>query len=304
MKRATWIAGCTAITLIPSLARAQALTPLDVAYAGSMGSMMEGAIKADAARALHVAMHGRGQGADALAELIVGGSISPDVFIAVTPGPMKTVLAAGKARAGVPIARTEMVIAYSPKSKYAQQFADAAAGKPGAMPWWQVLQQPGLRFGRTDPTVDPQGRNIIFTLQLAQAYYKQPGLAERILGSTMNPAQIFSEPSVAARLQSGELDAASAYKIQPGPFHLPYLRLPQAINLGNESLHRDYAKSSLELHGKTHHPQPLVYYAAALTAAAHPQQAQAFVEWLAGGEQSVLRENFYDAPVGASTLHA
>jgi hypothetical protein len=26
---------------------------------------------------------------------------------------------------------------------------------------------------------------------------------------------------VMARLQSGELDAASAYKIQPGPFNLP-----------------------------------------------------------------------------------
>ena len=67
---------------------------------------------------------------------------------------------------------------------------------------------------------DPQGRNILFTLQLAETYYKQPGLAQKIVGETINPAQIFSEPTVQARLQSGELDAASAYKIQPGPLEL------------------------------------------------------------------------------------
>ena len=125
-----------------------------------------------------------------------------------------------------------MVIAYSPKSRYAQQFADAAANKRGAMPWYQVLQQPGIRFGRTDPMTDPQGRNIIYTFQLAETYYKRAGLALKVLGDTINTMQIFSEPTVEARLQSGELDAASAYKIQPGPFNLPFIELPDDINLG------------------------------------------------------------------------
>src|SRR5581483_8712231 len=103
---------------------------------------------------------------------------------------------------------------------------DAASGKRGATSWWELLQTPGLRFGRTDPSTDPQGRNIIFALQLAEGYYKQPGLAMRIIGTVVNPAQIFSEPTLEARLQSGELDAASAYKVQPGTFGLPYIRLP------------------------------------------------------------------------------
>ena len=234
MNRSTWIAA-SAVTVLGAFAStspAQTLSVLDVAYAGSMGSMMEGPIKSAAASALGVDMHGRAQGSDALAKLIVGGSINADVFIPVTPGPAMTVLKAGKAQTAVPIARTEMVIAYSPKSKYAQQFADAASGKRGAMPWYQILQQPGVRFGRTDPMTDPQGRNIIYTLQLAEMYYKQPGLAQKILGDTLNTAQIFAEPTVEARLQSGELDAASAYKIQPGPFNIPYINLPDAINLG------------------------------------------------------------------------
>jgi molybdate/tungstate transport system substrate-binding protein len=303
MNRRLFVAGAAAsAAYFPPAVEAQDMTPLDVAYAGSRGSMMEGPIKTTAASALHVDMHGRAQGSDALANLIVGGSIACDVFIPVTPGPMLTVLKAGKATVGIPVARTEMVIAYSPKGKYAQQFA--AAGKHGALPWWQILQQSDVRFGRTDPLTDPQGRNIIFTMQLAEAYYKQPGLAAKILGPTINPAQIFSEPTVEARLQSGELDAASAYKIQPGPFNLPYVSLPREINLGDEALHDRYAQTSLELQGKAFHPQSLVYYAAALTDAAQKEKAVAFVDWLTGGAQSIFRQYYYDPPAGAAPLRA
>ena len=307
MNRRKWIGGSSAAFALvassgPARTSAQELTPLDVAYAGSMGSMMEGPIKTAVARALQVALQGRAQGSDALAKLIAAGSIAPDVFIPVTPSPMLTVLQAGKAHRAIPIARTEMVIAYSPKSQYAPQFADAGAAKRGAVPWWKILEQSDLRFGRTDPIADPQGRNIIYTFQLAETYYKQPGLAAKILGPTINPAQIFSEPTVQARLQSGELDAASAYKIQPGPFNLPYVRLPDEINLGNGAMRDRYAVASLELDGKAFHPEPLVYYAATLDGAAHKDKAQAFVSWLAGDGQAILRQAFYDPPAGAAPL--
>ncbi len=304
MNRRLWIAGSSAsLVCAASPAYGQALTPLDVAYAGSMGSMMEGPVKAGAAQTLQIDMHGRAQGSDALAKLIVAGSIAADVFIPVTPGPMMTVLKGGKASVATPIARTEMVIAYSPKSKYAQQFADAASGKRGAMPWWRILQQRDVRFGRTDPLTDPQGRNIIFTMQLAEGYYKQPGLAQSILGLTINPSQIFSEPTVEARLQSGELDAASAYKIQPGPFNLPFVSLPAEINLGSDALRERYAQRSLEIGGVTRHPEPLVYYAAVLDGSAHKDKALAFVDWLKGSGQAIFRRYFYDPPTGASALH-
>src|ERR1700736_2380118 len=136
MNRRVWIAGSSAsLAFAARAARAQTPTPLDVAYAGSMGSMMEGPIKTGAAQTLQIEMHGRAQGSDALAKLIVAGSITADVFIPVTPGPMMTVLKGAKASVATPVARTEMVIAYSPRSKYARQFADAAAGKRGTMPW-------------------------------------------------------------------------------------------------------------------------------------------------------------------------
>src|SRR5260221_14337485 len=145
----------TFVALMAGAGVTESMTPLQVAYAGSMGSMMDGGVRPAIAKALGADLQGRAQGSTGLANLIVAGSIRPDMFISVTPGPMRTVLKAGKAESAVPIARTEMVIAYSPKSQYAA--ALSKSGDPGATPWWQILETPGFRFGRTDPNTNPQG---------------------------------------------------------------------------------------------------------------------------------------------------
>ena len=263
---------------------------------------MEGEIKQAALAQLGLSLQGRAQGASGLAQLIVANVIHPDVFISVTPSPVETVLRAGMATTAVPIAHTEMVIAYCPSSRFAQRFE--MADKSNAESWWQILLEPGLRFGRTDPVTDPQGRNIIFVMQLAARLYDQPDLAQRILGSNINPEQIFTEPTVQARLQSGQLDAASAYKIQPAPFHLPYLTLAPEINLSGGPP-AAYAEASLTLNGKTYHPEPLVYYAAALKQAADAQAAALFVEWLRGkSAQEIFSRYHYDPPGDAKAMGA
>lgn len=282
--------------------RAEELSAIDVAYAGSMGSPMEGPIKASAARSLHLDFRGRALGSNALAQLIIGGSIRPDVFISVTPGPMQSVLKAGKATVADPIAHTEMVIAYSPKSRFAERF-DKAAKNPDANDVFQILQEPGLRFGRTDPVTDPQGRNIIFTMMLAEKSLQKPGLAEKIVGPTINEKQIFTEPTVMARLQSGELDAASAYKIQPAPFNLPFVPLPKAINLSGENLQAEHPDIKLAIGDKSWTPESLIYYAAQLKDAPNPRGAAALIEWLKGVEgQNIFLQFRYDAPGNAKPL--
>jgi molybdate/tungstate transport system substrate-binding protein len=293
--------GSAVLRISPNLLAAD-LAIVDVAYAGSMSSMMEGPLKASVATTLNMEMHGRAQGSSALAQLIVSGSIRTDVFIPITPGPMLVVLRAGKAETAQPIARTEMVIAYSPKSRFAPKFEAAGKGKED---WWKILQEPGLRFGRTDPVTDPQGRNIVFTMMLAAKTHKQPDLVDKVLGPTMNEKQIFSEPTVQARLQSGELDAASAYKIQPGPFNLPYIALDKEINLSGQNVRTDHPDVSLKVGDKTYYPEPLIYYAALIKDAPNPKGAAAFVEWLQGNEaQAILKRYYYDPPGEASVLRA
>jgi molybdate/tungstate transport system substrate-binding protein len=246
-------------------------------------------------------LQGRAQGSTGLANLIVAGSIRPDVFISVTPGPMRVVLKAGKAQSGTPIARTEMVIAYSPKSRYAASLAKS--GDSGAKPWWQILETPGFRFGRTDPNTDPQGLNIIFTMQLAARCYHQPGLAERVLGPQINPQQIFQEPQVMARLQAGQLDASSAYKTQPQALDLPFISLPAEINLGSASMEKEYQQASVTLNGKAHQPAPLIFYAAVLKDAPQPKLAGRFLAWLQGSDaRQILSRYHYANPSDAKPL--
>jgi molybdate/tungstate transport system substrate-binding protein len=294
-------AACAAVAFIAGGGGAEALTPLQVVYAGSMGSMMDGGVRPAIAKTLGADLQGRAAGSTGLANLIVAGSIRPDVFISVTPGPIRSVLKAGKAAGAIPIARTEMVIAYSPRSQYAA--ALAKAGGAGAAPWWRILQAPGFRFGRTDPNTDPQGLNGIFMMQLAADYYHQPGLAEKILGPQINPRQIFQEPQVMARLQAGQLDASSAYKTQPGALGLPFLALAPEINLGSSSMEPEYEKVSVTLNGKAHRPSPLVFYAAVLKDAPQPKLAERFVAWLKVPEaRRILSRYGYDDPGDAEPL--
>jgi len=290
----------TALSLSSSLTAAQTLT---VTYAGSMGVVMDNGLGPDFANTHHISYQGQGQGAYGMARLLAAKKVVADVFVSITPGPIEVLKQAGLVGQAQPVASTRMVIAYNPRSRFAAQFAQV--GKPGALPWWKMLTEPGLRFGRTDPSSDPQGQNIIFTLKLAETYYQQPGLAQRIIGQVINPQQIAAEGGLLARLQAGQVDAASGYESATRSAKLPYVVLPDEINLSNPDYSQQwYDKVSFELTDaqgkpKVYRPQPLVFYAAVLKNAPHPQLAQQFVEYLSSPQgQRIFKENGYDQPKG------
>ncbi len=305
MERKGWLLCLTLLGFAITLAVAptvRSATPLTVAYAGSMGAVMDKAL-GPAFDANHATtFRGIGQGSYGLARLIAAGQLRADVFIAITPGPVKVVQQAGLMGAAVPVASTQMVIAYSPKSRFAKDFATAT--KAGT-PWYKVLERKGLRFGRTDPATDPQGRNIVLTMQLAQRYYKQPGLVEKILGPIDNPRQIFSEPSLLSRLESGQLDASSGYLSAVVSHHLSYITLPDEINLSNPAMagtwyrHAGFKLKKGDGKTETVKVQPLVFYAGVLKNAPHPKQAAQFVAFLqSAAGQKLLADYGYSKPKG------
>jgi len=228
--------------------------------------------------------------------LIVAGSIRPDVFISVTPGPMRIGAEGGQGSKRNSHCAHRNGDRIQPK-KPIRSGRWAKAGAPGAKLWWQILETPGFRFGRTDPNTDPQGLNIIFMMQLAARYYHQPDLAEKILGPQINPQQIFQEPQVMARLQAGQLDASSAYKNAARSAWVAVLSLPPEINLGSASMEKEYQQASVKLNGKAHQPSPLVFYAAVLKHTPQPKLASRFVAWLQGSEaRQILSHYHYDDP--------
>jgi molybdate/tungstate transport system substrate-binding protein len=300
--RSSFLVAGAIIAGTPANLLAQELAALDVASAGSIRPMLEGPLKTSAAKTLKCNLRTHAQATDVVALSLVDGTLKADVFIPITAGPMLTVMRSGKAEVAQPIASTEMVIVYSPKSRFAAQFDATAKGKAN---WWEILQKPGLRFARSNPAGDPGGRNIIFTMMLAARKYKQANLVEKVLGPMLNPKQILTGGNNQARLQSGELDASGSYKIGPEWVNLPYITLPDDINLSGQNVHAEHPDVGLSIDGKTYYPEPLVYYAAVLKNAADPTGAAAFLKWLQDNEAQALFRRYQFAPPGnASVLHA
>jgi molybdate/tungstate transport system substrate-binding protein len=281
---------------------AHAADALRVAYAGSMGVAMDRFIGPAFAKANGVEYQGIGQGAYGLARRLQGKLLQADVFISITPGPIDILKKAGMIGAALPVASTQMVIIYSPRSRFAPEFEAAAQGKK---PWYDVLQTRGLRFGRTDAATDPQGQNIIFTMLLAQNFYQQPGLADRILGGYQNRQQMFTEPALLSRLEAGQIDASSGYLSAARSHHLPFIELPDEINLSNPQMDAGWYKSvqfRIKLpSGKeaTLNTQPLVFYATVLKDSKQPALAEQFMHFLQHPEgQKMFRDNGYGPPKG------
>jgi len=281
---------------------AQAADVIRVAFAGSMGMVMDRFIGPAFAKANNVEFQGIGQGAYSLARQLEGRLLQADVFVPITPGPINILRQASMIGPAVPVASTQMVVAYSPKSRFVPDLEAAARGQKK---WYEVLQTSGVRFGRTDPATDPQGQNIVFTMLLAENFYKQPGLADRILGGYQNPQQIFTEPSLLSRLEAGQIGASSGYLSATRSHHLPYIELPDEINLSNPAMEAAWYRNlqfSITLPGgkvATLNTQPLVFYASVLKDSKQPALAEKFVQFLQGPEgQKLLEDNGYSPPKG------
>lgn len=257
---------------------------VNVAYAGSLVHLMEKTVGPGFAKASGDTYQGQGAGSTTLANQIAGGILTPDVFISASTAvyPLLRHSAHGNlAPWDITFGSTAMVIGYSPKSAFATQLQAAAHGMT---PWYQVLQTPGLLIGRTDPRLDPKGTNTILAMELAERYYHQPGLTQHVLGSAENTAQIFPEENLVARLASGQLDVGFFYLNEVKDAGLPYITLPDQINLSNPSDASLYAQVSYtDSSGKTATGAPIVYTLTILSNASNTAGADAFVRYLLSG---------------------
>jgi len=222
--------------------------PVNVAYASSLQYLNEKVIAPAFKKAKGYTFVGTGGASGTLSSEIAAGTIHPDVFESVG-GDNITPLIPTFTNWYAQFAGTQMVLAYNPNSQYASQFKAFADGSQPLAGLFTLLETPGLKLGRTDPASDPQGRNFIYMLELAQSHYNLPSdTVTKILGgvpgSSTSP-QIYAESALDSTLQAGQLDAASAYINQAVELHLDYIKLPSAINLGDASLADTYKTATV-----------------------------------------------------------
>ncbi len=233
----------------------------NVAYASSLQYLNEKIVGPAFAKSTGATYSGRAGASGELSSGIAAGEISPNVFESVG-GDNITPLEPKYTKWYVEYATTSIVVAYNPKSKYASQLKAIASGTEPVKDLFGIFQKPGFKLGRTDPNIDPQGRAFIYMLELAAAKYHLPSdTVTKILGGPLastKSSEIYAEASLDATLQSGQLDASSAYLSQAIQLHLPYITLPADINLGSPADAAQYHNASITITGNmTKHGSPL-----------------------------------------------
>ena len=130
---------------------------VSVAYAGSLVNLMEKKVGPGFTQTSGYPYAGEGKGSSALANEIKGKLTFPDIFISASPAVNTTLMGATNGNYVswyAPFIRSSLVIGYSSTSKFAADFQAVASGSKS---WYSVLEQPGIRIGRTDPGAGPQG---------------------------------------------------------------------------------------------------------------------------------------------------
>jgi len=246
--------------------RVQAMQSLTVLYAGSLVTPMEGPIKS-ALQARGVDFQGEPGGSKELANFILAGIRSPDVFISVDP---KLVGKLGpRVMTATTFGGTSLGIAWPPHSRFAALFDSVVAGQTTLQ---QALQRQELRLGRTDPRLDPKGA---YTVQGVTMWLGIDG-ERRLLGDDENPSQIFPEQDLLARVETGQVDAGFFYRTEAIARGWHFVPLPGAAALTDR----------------------ITYTLAVMKDAPHPQTARDFAEFILRGDGRPILER-----AGITYLH-
>ena len=261
MLRRDVLVASLSLALLPALASAQTtkVGTVNVLYAGSLVNLMEHGIGPAFARADGGNFRGYAGGSNKLANEIKGKLVPADIFISANPKVNADLMGASNGAWVdwyVTFAQSPLVIGYNPSSRFAADLR--------SKPWYEVLQEPGIRIGRTDPKLDPKGKLTLELLKKASAVYKISGLSKKVLGAPENPAQVLPEEDLVGRLQSGQVDIGFFYSTETTDLKIPALSLPPETALGAH------------------------YTATILSSAPHAAAAESFLAFLLGPDGTSL----------------
>jgi molybdate/tungstate transport system substrate-binding protein len=190
--------------------------PVSVLYAASLEPVLTKQVAPAFQQATGYTFQGDPGDSGSLANAIKGKVQQADVFVSaaaakdqVLEGPANGDLVSWYAS----FASSSLVLGYNPDSKFATDLKSKL--------WWQVLTEPGILVGRTDPATDPKGALAVQALDGAAAADNAPGLKD-IVASTSN---VFPEQTLVGRLQAGQLDVGFFYLAEARPANIPTVPL-------------------------------------------------------------------------------
>jgi molybdate/tungstate transport system substrate-binding protein len=279
--------------------RLPAQTRLTVFNAGSLGRPLREALDSFAAQeqGVEVAQENAGslESARKLTEL---GKI-PDVIALADEAVFPALLIPRFTGWDVAFARNEMVLAFTDRSVGAAEITPAN--------WTAILLRPGVRIGRSDPALDPNGYRALLVCQLEERRAHAPGLAARLLAAMPERYMRPKEADLVALVQTGDLDYAWSYRSVAQTAGLRYVDLPPEVDLSDPTRAALYATASVMIPGAgarrapdgprdtlALHGTPILYALSIPRDAPQAGLARRFVTWLLGpaGRAILLRDGF------------
>jgi molybdate/tungstate transport system substrate-binding protein len=253
-----------AIFMITASASAWAAdSTINVLYAGSLVNLMERSAGPAFEQKSGDRFQGYAGGSNKVANEIKGKLRRGDVFISANPKVDDQLMGEANGdwvRWYITFAESPVVIGYNPSSPFANDLKNK--------PWYEVLAEPGLKLGRTDPKLDPKGAFTVDLLKRAETFYSKPSLSQQIIGEPDNQAQVLPEETLVGRLQSGQLDVGFFYSTEASDAKISAIKLPD------------------EIAPKAH------YTVTILREAPNPAGAERFVRFLLGSEgRDLLKEH-------------
>jgi len=188
-------------------------------------------------------------------------------------------------------ARNELVLIYSPTSKFSDQI--------NSNNWYDVLLRPGVQYGYSNPDLDPAGYRTLLHWQLAEKYYHKPGLYNQLKSGV--PAKNIRPKSVelVALVQSGELDYIYCYRSIAEQQKLPFVKFPPEIDFSDSDKSDFYATAETEVAGNKPGEKlkvkgmPIRYGLTIPKSAPNKDAAEQFVEFLLSPEGQAIMQKKY-----------
>ena len=190
----------------------------------------------------------------------------------------------------IAFATNEMVIMYRPDSKF--------AGEINGKNWPEILLRPGVQYGHSDPNADPCGYRSQLVWQLAEKYYNMPELYKK-LQKNCPPKNIRpKETDLLALLESGELDYLFIYRSIAKQHKMPFVQLPEEVNLQSAEFADYYKQAAVQITGKkpgvfiSKKGKPMVYGITICKNAPNREAAAAFVRFLLSpAGRAIMKKN-------------
>ena len=231
-----------------------------------------------------------GHGSVTCARLIIEGNRTADILAVADYNVIKEyIFPANFSDWYIIFARNEMVIAYTSKSRYADEI--------NSTNWYEILNRTDVKYGHSDPNQDPCGYRTLMVWMLADIYYNKSvyeSLNQNTTRRIIRPKSV----ELIALLESGELDYAFEYRSVAVQHNLSYVELPPEINLGYWDKADIYAKVNVTLSdGTTIVGQPILYGITIPKNAPHADLAVKFIQLLLSEAGQEVFENAGQPPI-------